>query len=509
MATVADLTLVIDIGKSRAKLLLMDAEGQVATQYDRPNASVASALGYPALDLAGLEAWMAHTLRQEPATARCARVIVSTHGAAFVGLAGDALAWAPMDYEFDVAAADPAMAALFDASVDPYAETMSPPLPLGLNAARQLHYLQHAHPAAWQRTDALLPYPQYWAWRLAGVRASEVSSLGCHTHLWRPAAGGFSRQAVTSGWAALFAPLQPAWAVLGRVQPAVAAAWGLPADCEVHVGVHDSNACLASHLASSIGGADHAALTLVSSGTWTVLMAPGAPTQDLAAQRQAQPDLLANVDVMGRATPTARFMGGRDYAALLVDAKPVLGPLAEQLSEVQTLVDASIFALRPLANGAAGHAAPRLQRAKHDLSPIAPAASDEMGLAPAARSALAALYCAQSTAALVEALWRQPAEPVLTAGAKALPHRVIVEGPLAHNALYLALLQQLLAASVLGSNCLASDDATEGTARGAWLLAQWGQQSTSALRPTVTALVKGLAAYQQRWQLLSSSAEPR
>ena len=35
-------------------------------------------------------------------------------------------------------------------------------------------------------------YPQYWAYRLTGVLANEVTSLGCHTDLWDYRAGDFS-----------------------------------------------------------------------------------------------------------------------------------------------------------------------------------------------------------------------------------------------------------------------------------------------------------------------------
>jgi len=43
-----ELTLVIDIGKSHAKWLMVDAGGTVVERHGRDNASVPSALGYPA-----------------------------------------------------------------------------------------------------------------------------------------------------------------------------------------------------------------------------------------------------------------------------------------------------------------------------------------------------------------------------------------------------------------------------------------------------------------------------
>jgi sugar (pentulose or hexulose) kinase len=468
-----ELTLVIDIGKSHAKLLMVDTDGAVVERYGRDNASVPSPLGYPALDVHGLENWMAQTLRASPNTARCGHVIASTHGAALVGLGDSGLAWEPVDYEYDGLAQHPLLAQAFDAEADSFAHTLSPDLPAGLNAARQLFYVQNLHSQAWQRTRHLLPYAQYWAWRLSGVAASEVSSLGCHTHLWRPQTGDFSALAQARGWAALFAPLRSAWEVLGPVRADMAASWGLPAHCQVHVGVHDSNACLARYLEAGAEAAS-TALTVVSSGTWTVLMAPGAPTASLLAEH----DMLANVDVLGRATPTARFMGGREFAALLDGADAQAGTLAD----VQALVDQRILAAPSFAE----YGGPFRGRTGAIWCGQAIVPRPWSAHVPAGqRAALAALYCAQITAYLVERLW---------AGVDR-PRTVVVEGPLAQNSLYLLLLPALLP----DVRCRVSLDAMEGTARGAWLLSRWGQPAGQTLSAVLPAAVPGLASYHQDW----------
>lgn len=426
-----NLTLVIDIGKSHAKLLFVDPAGEVLERHVRGNASVPSPLGYPALDVLGLQLWMAGTVRGSKHAAHCQRVIASTHGAAFVALAEDGVAWQPLDYEFDCLGSDAALSNAYQQARDPFERTLSPDLPAGLNAARQLYWMQQHHPEAWARTGCLLPYPQYWAWVLRGVAASERSSLGCHTQLWCPQQDGFSKLAEAQGWDRLFAPLRSAWEVLGPVQPNIAADWGLPANCQVHVGVHDSNACLVRYLRFfDAANLQNQALTLVSSGTWTVLMAPGAPVANL----DAASDMLGNVDVLGRCTPTARFMGGRDYAALLDGADNNAGTMAD----VERLIARENFA------------SPGFSWLEYSSKPL-PASE---------RAALAALYCAQMTSGLVGRLWQGAG---LTAGAG----RVVVEGPLAHNALYMAVLQSLLP----HHTCQASTDTLEGTARGAWLLA--------------------------------------
>lgn len=471
-----ELTLVIDIGKSHAKLLMLDAAGEVVERHGRDNRSVPSALGYPALDVQGLEAWMADTLRAFAHTSRCRRVVTSTHGAALVALADDgSLAWEPVDYEYDALGPHPALAQAFADSADAFGATLSPDLPAGLNAARQLFFIQHLHPQAWQRTRCLVPYPQYWAWRLCGVQASEVSSLGCHTHLWQPQSGQFSMQAQAAGWACLFAPLRSAWEVLGTVLPDVAVRSGLPPDSVVHTGVHDSNACLARYLgATPAEAADEQALTVVSSGTWTVLMAPGASTHGLQSER----DMLANVDVLGRATPTARFMGGREFEALLAGAPPD----AADWGDVHAVVTHGVLALPSFA----AHGGPfRGQTGCVRVGAQEFVDSATAGLSAGQRAALASVYCAQTTAWLVQRLWSD----------SQLPRTVVVEGPLARNAVFLGCLQALMPQA----KCRVSHDAVEGTARGAWMLSRWGHGAAADVLPIEPAPVQGLQAYHAAW----------
>lgn len=472
-----DLTLVIDIGKSNAKLLMLDDAGAVVERHSRANASVESPLGYPALDVHGLEAWMKSALLSSENAKRCGHVIASTHGAAIVALADGELAWDPVDYEFEDVSLEGTAATVFDVAGDNFRDTLSPDLPAGLNAARQLFWMQNEHPDGWRKTRCLLPYPQYWAWLLSGVACSEVSSLGCHTHLWSPVRSGFSNLAVTKGWASLFAPLRSAWEVLGTVRPQVASEWGLPADCKVHVGAHDSNACLARYFHSkSIGDKEAQALTIVSSGTWTVLMAPGAPAAALVAAK----DMLGNVDVTGRMTPTARFMGGREFAAILNGANAQ----SANVEGLSRLVESRTFAL-PSFSHQGGPFSDRigyLERDGHRLEGVNAGHLNETE-----RATLAATYCAQITAWLIHLLWGGQTTEKLN---------VIVEGPLANNSIYMLVLQSILPGSV----CYSSNDEIEGTARGAWILTRWGDDQTrEELKPVKEKYSDGLRQYHDHW----------
>ena len=104
---------------------------------------------------------------------------------------------------------------------------MSPNLPRGLNLGRQPFYLERMFPAEFARASAFLAYPQYWAWRLSGVMATEVTSVGSHTDLWRPNEGRLSSMVDKLGWRRLFPPLRKAWDTLGSLKAEVAAATGL------------------------------------------------------------------------------------------------------------------------------------------------------------------------------------------------------------------------------------------------------------------------------------------
>jgi sugar (pentulose or hexulose) kinase len=170
-----------------------------------------------------------------------------------------------------------------------------------------------------------MPWAQYWAWFLTGVASSEVSSLGCHSDVWNPAAGTFSPMAVRRGWAAQFAPVLPASAAVGQIAPRVARATGLAPTVQVLAGLHDSNAALlAARGFDQLAGQD---ATILSTGTWFIAMRLARAAVDLATLPEAR-DCLVNVDVFGQPVPSARFMGGREIESLIeidtrrVDIKP-------------------------------------------------------------------------------------------------------------------------------------------------------------------------------------------
>jgi L-fuculokinase len=452
--TAAAHTLVLDIGKSHAKLVLFNDAGDVMTRCVQANAPVTTD-GYTALGTQALRAWLLQAIPALPERERIARMGITTHGAAFCALGDDDLAMPPIDYEWD--GYGPSRQH-YASVIDGFDVTGTPLLPQGLNAGLQLFWLQQNRPQAWSRVRHWVPYPQYWAWWLTGEVASEATSLGCHTHLWQPHHQIYAPWAVLSGLVKRFAPLRPAHDVLGTVRPDRAKALGLSPTCQVHVGLHDSNACLARHL--------HALprATVVSTGTWTVVMRAGfegdaeaGPALSLDPNR----DELFNQSIDGRAVPTARFMGGREFAFLCHGADPALAtvPALREAVDAGWAVLPDDLSQPDAVHGRVSTLCQGEQR-WHRQPEAVPAPW---------RPALAAWYAACMTAHMVQRL---------CAGSTESPaaEPVIVEGPMAQNPAFVAALAALVSPRPL----VCSQDEVEGTARGAWLSTRWQRPSVTA-----------------------------
>lgn len=316
-------TIVIDLGKTLSKVSLWDDTGRMLAREVRPNPALAVD-GLRRLDTSGIGDWLIGTLARFSAHP-VQRIVPVGHGAGIVALAGDGPAVPPLDYEQPLPAE---VMAAYRAQRDPFALTGSPALPDGLNLGSQLFWLDRLHPGK-MAGATLVPWAQYWAWFLTGRAVSEVSSLGCHSDLWCPAAATFSPMARRIGWAERFAPVVSAAEVVGRIKPEIAAATGLSPQVEVLAGLHDSNAALLA--ARGFPEIAENEATVLSTGTWFVaLRTPGRlPVQKIeTATLPEARDCLVNVDAYSQPVPSARFMGGREIETLIeldtrrVDIRP-------------------------------------------------------------------------------------------------------------------------------------------------------------------------------------------
>jgi L-fuculokinase len=444
-----DALIVLDIGKTNAKLALIDASGRTLAEQRRPNAILTGG-PYPHHDTEGLWDWLLSTCRSFSQLASISAIVPVTHGATAALVGDQGLVLPVLDYEAALPGVD------YDGVRPAYAETLSPSLPAGLNLGRQLAWLAQRFPEQFARTRLILMYPQYWAWRLTGVAAGEATSLGCHTDLWNPVRQTYSSLVERMGWQQLLPPLAPPWAVLGQLRAEVAAATGLAPSCQVISGIHDSNASLMRYLGAGDSGAPR---TVLSTGTWMIAAAFGAPLSSL----REDADMLANTNALGQPVACMRFMGGREFGAL-AGSEPQLCTL----EDIERLIARGTLPLPCFAETGG----PFAGRAGHIEGP-APETPQE-------RYALATLYCVLMTDHCLEAL--EASGPLA------------VEGSFTANPWFGPMLGALRPQQPVSY----SDDAS-GTTVGGWMLRYRDAPAPAGGKPIAPQAPEGLEAYRRRW----------
>ncbi len=208
-----DLLAVFDLGKTNAKLLTVSAATGAIVAEERTTPGVRVVDGVRLLDHEGVWQWLNAALGRAVSEQNVSGLMVSTHGCCFALIEGEHLAAGIIDYEQEV---PEDVDRAFRPLVPPFNETFSPDLPQGLNFSRHIFWRERLDPAAMRRVDAILGYPQFWGWRLAGAKVSEVSYFGCHSHLWRPLERDFSSLADRQGWRNKFPPFRRAGDIIGE-----------------------------------------------------------------------------------------------------------------------------------------------------------------------------------------------------------------------------------------------------------------------------------------------------
>ncbi|WP_417670046.1 FGGY-family carbohydrate kinase [Roseibium sp.] len=448
---------VIDIGKTNAKVAVVDLDDQREIGVlKRPN-TVLQGPPYPHYDLDGHWDFILAALRDLHEAHGIDALSVTTHGASLVLLTEDGDLAAPMlDYEFE---GPDDLANDHNAIRPPFSETGSPRLGMGLNAGAQLFWQLKTDPGLQDRLATVLTYPQYWSYRLTGILANEVTSLGCHTDLWNPTAKTYSSLVETLGLTEKMAPVKLAGDCLGALLPEISEATGLPEGLPVACGIHDSNASLYPHLIRR-----NAPFSVISTGTWVIALSIGGRKVELDPAR----DTLINVDAFGQPVPSARFMGGREFDMVLEGYQRTYDD-----TDVANVLKRQIM-LFPAVDPRSGPFQGREARWS----------VDEATLTDGERFAALSFYLALVTN-----------ECLQMTGADG---PVVVEGPFAQNRLYLEMLE-----TATGRCVEASNGSVTGTSVGAALLAV--DLETSAERKSDTSSQSAtidpqLLAYASAWR---------
>ena len=299
---------VFDVGKTNVKLMAVDPSGRILETVSTPN-PVFPGPPYRHHDVLRLETWLTANLRVLGERHSFDAIVATGHGSGGVLIDDDGPLMPMIDYEQDPPAE---IEAEYRAIAGPFRDRGSPFMLGAAHLGRQMLWLERGWPEIFARAKAYLAHPQYWAWRLSGVAAGEVTSLAAQSHIWSAVDARPTRMAVERGWERLMPPLRPAWATLGPLKPDYVKATGLGPGTRVLNGIHDSSANLYRYQAAGLSN-----MTVVSTGTWIIPISDR-PGPDFDVE---QPGLSCNTDVYGNPLPGMLVMGGREYSAVAGEAK--------------------------------------------------------------------------------------------------------------------------------------------------------------------------------------------
>ena len=288
------LNIVLDIGKTNVKLVFFDSKSNkpaktyITKQVSKKKHSVDT------LDANYIYQWSLKILEEQSKKASLEKFVCTTHGCSLslIDEENQELL-ASTDYEFNFSKYEKK----FQKIAPNFEECNTPLLENGLSLGQQLFYLNYTNPKLINKTSKILFYPQYMTWKFTNKFTSEISYIGCHSHLWNFGKNKYSSLITKLKIKDKLPPINKAWDIIGEKKIG-------SSNLKIMNGIHDSNASYLYFRNSNIRN-----FTLVSTGTWYIIFNQESSIKNLNPNY----DMLANMDVFGKPISSIRFMGGREY----------------------------------------------------------------------------------------------------------------------------------------------------------------------------------------------------
>ncbi|MCP4642691.1 MAG: hypothetical protein GY851_19755 [bacterium] len=320
---------VLDVGKTNKKLSAYGEAYEVLAEH-RASPEPGEANGLEVEATEELLSWFRGALKDLAADYDVQAVAITTHGAtcALIGEDGG-LAHPVISYTSEKGGeVQDAFYAAFGDRDALHKVTCTPDLGFA-NMAKSLFYVKERLPEVWERCRHVLFYSGYLGYELTGNMGIEYTYLGNHSYFWNYAENTWSTVAKGLGVDTMFPDtMTPPWKRLGTLKPEIAEACGVGPECQVTMGIHDSNANFLPYLAKGYQN-----FILNSTGTWCVGMRQSDTCELTDAEREAK--VLYNLDAFGRPLKTSIFPGGMEYETFgaFTDAKD-----ASDLDAVKSVV---------------------------------------------------------------------------------------------------------------------------------------------------------------------------
>jgi sugar (pentulose or hexulose) kinase len=292
---------IFDVGKTNKKLFLFDEQYRMVFERTARFTETADEDGFPCENLESLRLSVFDSLREvfRKKLFDIRAINFSTYGASFVYIDDDGFPLTPL-YNY----------------LKPYPETIShqfyqtyggeqavsqqtaSPVLGSLNSGLQLYRLKYEQPELFKKIRYALHLPQYMSYLISGYACSDLTSIGCHTHLWDFQQHQYHQWVQKEGLHHKLAPIVSS----DTVVPAAFPGNGY----HVGIGLHDSSAALIPYLVNF-----QEPFVLISSGTWCISLNPF--NHSLLTPEELNNDCLCYLQYQGKPVKASRLFAGHEH----------------------------------------------------------------------------------------------------------------------------------------------------------------------------------------------------
>ncbi|MET0391545.1 MAG: FGGY family carbohydrate kinase [Chitinophagaceae bacterium] len=292
---------VFDVGKTNKKLFLFDEEYRIVYENAARFTETEDEDGFPCDNLDNLRQALFDSLRQiiSRDEFHVKAVNITTYGASFVYVGQQGEPLTPL-YNY-LKPYPPGLQRQFYATYGGEErlslETASPVLG-SLNSGLQLYRIKYEQPDTFRRIRYALHLPQYMSYLLTGRAGADITSIGCHTHLWDFGKGNYHEWVEKEDLLPRLGPLLSS--------DSVSACSFAGAELRAGIGVHDSSAALIPYLVNF-----REPFVLISTGTWCISLNPF--NESPLTAEELKEDCLCYLSYEGKPVKASRLFAGHEH----------------------------------------------------------------------------------------------------------------------------------------------------------------------------------------------------
>jgi sugar (pentulose or hexulose) kinase len=301
---------ILDVGKTNKKLFLFDESYHVLWEDNQMLPETTDEDGDPCEDLTRINRWIQEVLMDANKAGRFSirAINFSAYGASFVHINDRGKPVTPL-YNYLKPYPENLKKDLYNQYGGELSFSMITASPVlgSLNSGMQLYRIMKEKPKSFSQIVYSLHLPQYLSWLVTGKPCSDITSIGCHTHLWNFPQNNYHEWVYREGIMNKLPPIEPAdtvYPVVNRkTRPWLSS---VSMDCVAGTGLHDSSSAITPYLEIF-----REPFVLISTGTWCISMNPF--NADPLTIAELQKDCLSYMTFRGRPMKVSRLFAGYEH----------------------------------------------------------------------------------------------------------------------------------------------------------------------------------------------------